>query len=188
MPGSRTRIGGTEIAMDTDYPFEDTVAIRASGGEGRLLLRIPSRCRKPRAMINGSPATLKKGRNGYAAVAFKDGTEITLSFPMDIVFNKADYRVEDDRNKLCVTCGPLVFCAEEADNGSPDALAIEKKEACRIDGYLYGRYPAIIAAGRDTERDQPKEVVLIPCFLWDNREPGAMKVWLPESRPKRSDK
>jgi DUF1680 family protein len=34
---------------------------------------------------------------------------------------------------------------------------------------------------RDTPPDwQPTELTLVPYFLWDNREPGEMMVWLAE--------
>ncbi|MBP5273739.1 MAG: glycoside hydrolase family 127 protein, partial [Abditibacteriota bacterium] len=178
--GCAARIGATDIEMDTDYPFEDTVRIKASGGEATLYFRLPSWCGSPSCVINGKETPLKKGKNGYVSLKHKGESEIVLTFPMDIVFNTAHPAIEDDRNKLCVTCGPLVYCAEETDNGRLDALAVIKGGAVKTDKALFGKYPVIRARGFDLEENKERELSLIPYYLWDNREPGAMKVWIPE--------
>jgi uncharacterized protein len=91
--------------------------------------------------------------------------------------------------------GPLVYCAEEVDNDaylnayvvSPSvseagteriealggAIAVDIEVAKEdIDGW-----GAALYRSRPAER-HPARLRLVPYHLWDNRDPGAMLVWL----------
>jgi DUF1680 family protein len=93
--------------------------------------------------------------------------------------------------------GPLVYCAEEADNGENlSALSIDPAQnvAAAWEETLPGGAVAITAGGwRDTlatdklylpatsENPTPAEITLIPYYLWGNRGKGEMGVWLRRS-------
>ena len=91
----------------------------------------------------------------------------------------ADPRVPEDRGRVAVMRGPVVFCAEEVDNpGIPTeyfhadaALGRDEPLEAYFRAELFGGVPAI-RAGR---------LELIPYCLWDNREAGGMAVWFRES-------
>ena len=55
---------------------------------------------------------------GYAVLARKwePGDVIQLTLPMEVHKNKANDKVEADINHLSVERGPIVYCAEFADN------------------------------------------------------------------------
>jgi hypothetical protein len=87
--------------------------------------------------------------------------------------------------------GPLVYAAEEADNPAgvrnqvldPQA-GISAELAPELLGglvVLRGRGPLVVGRRtlRLTKPDTP--FTLIPYAFWDNRDPGEMVVWLPES-------
>jgi DUF1680 family protein len=92
--------------------------------------------------------------------------------------------VTDDRGRLCLERGPLVYCVEAADHDgslvglrlSPD---MELSAAFRPDllngvVVISGMVPGIPdgqAAGRS--------LIAIPYFAWNHRGNGAMAVWLP---------
>ena len=113
---------------------------------------------------------------GYLTISrtWEKGDTIQLDFPMPVRLVKAHEKVEEDAGKTAVQRGPLVYCAEAADNdGSVSALAItensgfgEKFETDILQGtmFLYGK------SGEN-------KVTLIPYYAWANREVGAMKVW-----------
>jgi hypothetical protein len=105
--------------------------------------------------------------------------------------------VRMDVGRVALRRGPLIYCVEEADNpGGPvqrltlareapltaertDAFggvtmlkAPAKELAPGYGGALYSTTPPI---SRDTT------LAAIPYFLWANREPGSMQVWVAEA-------
>jgi DUF1680 family protein len=94
--------------------------------------------------------------------------------------------------------GPLIYCVEEADNpAAPVALArlpraaapIAEKRASLFDGavaVIANMDIAALGEGNALYRSNPFEtsraaVTAIPYYLWANRGPNHMRVWLPES-------
>ena len=87
-----------------------------------------------------------------------------------------------------VTRGPLVYCAEEADNnGSTHRLAIGKPPAPEQikfstipDGLLKG-VKTISLPGVEVEGEQAKslDIKLVPYYSWNNRGLQTMSVWIP---------
>ncbi len=92
--------------------------------------------------------------------------------------------------------GPLVYCAEEVDNGA-DLSTFRIGETPNVAGTavldeLNGALALDLEVRRNTTEDwgnalyrstppeaEPAKVRLVPYHLWDNREPGAMLVWFP---------
>ena len=108
---------------------------------------------------------------------------------------QADERVREDIGKVCVARGPLIYCAEEADNGdlldhlvvdartsfaeTPDQIGNQRIVRLTAQGWrrssiekddLYHRYRPTVY--RETE------ISFIPYFTWANRGENEMKVWL----------
>ena len=56
--------------------------------------------------------------DGYMPVqrAWQAGDKVELELPMPVRYSVADERVEADVNRVCITRGPLVYCAEHPDN------------------------------------------------------------------------
>ena len=102
--------GDVSCTVETEYPIGSTVKITATGA-GRVAVRIPSWCRK--FSVNKSYVS----ENGYAVMK-NDGSEITVTFDMTPTANFANTRVFRDIGKLCITRGPIVYCAESVDNGA----------------------------------------------------------------------
>ena len=72
----------------------------------------------PTLALNGQPVPIAL-RDGYAVLTrtWAPGDTITLDLPMAPRRVLADDRVEDDRGRVALERGPLVYCAEGADNG-----------------------------------------------------------------------
>lgn len=102
-------------------------------------------------------------------------------------------RVADNVGKAAVMRGPLVYCAEEADNGPgipclrlPKEIVFEERPAFTGDGAvaLTARGSrAVFADGRALYQTTPPlweeaDVTLIPYYLWANRGLGEMRVYL----------
>ena len=154
--------------------------------------------------LNGKRQRLQKLENGYAVIArvWKAGDVIDLELPMAVRRVVARDEVKADRNRFAVVRGPLVYCAEGADNEGkvldkvPGADVRFKTQERRD---LFGGIIAIkiipVAAVYDRRADdantkkigggtpplqkQGDALTLIPYCLWENRGPNEMQVWFP---------
>ncbi len=100
-----------------------------------------------------------------------------------IVANDA---VAEDRGRVALQRGPIVYAVEGVDNGDrvfdlvlPDAapLAVEFRPDL-LNGVAVVTGPA---GGRDVRMIAP--VPGVPYYAWANRGPGQMLVWLPRPPP-----
>ena len=103
---------------------------------------------------------------------------------------KANHKVEADRGRIAIERGPIVYCAEWADNDF-DVLSVfmnlnPKFEVEKKPDLLYGinqlKTNAQILSYDDNGRLTTKDVLLklIPYYAWAHRGQGSMAVWLPQ--------
>ena len=122
------------------------------------------------------------------------GDVVQVSFRMEPEVYCANPRVTEDCAKVCVVCGPVVYCAEEADNGKllqdfrMDPNAPVKTEASDLFGGI--RTIRVQGTRSTVGEDAPlymplsqarrtsAEMTLIPYYLWNNRGEGEMTVWM----------
>jgi DUF1680 family protein len=141
--------------------------------------------------VNGIDAGIEK-ENGYAVVTrkWKKGDVVTLSLPMPVREVVADERIKDDRGKVAIQKGPVIYCAEWPDNDGKVlnlVLGSERSYSEAFDFSIPGGALGITTAGRSLSRKldgtvEGKEGVsikLIPYALWNNRGRGEMAIWLP---------
>ena len=124
-------------------------------------------------------------KDGYAYISISEETEIQLNFEMKPKMIKCSNRVRANTDKIAVTKGPFVYCAEEVDNGrnlQMLRIAANPDFECRGD--------CIIANGfREKESDllyeewsEPQKektrIKLIPYYRWGNRGENEMSVYM----------
>jgi DUF1680 family protein len=131
------------------------------------------------------------------------GDEFTLTLPMPVRAHGSHPYLDATRGALAIARGPLIYAAEQADCEAdiddlvldsrdaagarvipgpaslPDSLAIEVT-ARQVPPPASELYPELTEEG--PARGEPRRVTLIPYFLWGNREPGPMRVWIRRSR------
>lgn len=138
--------------------------------------------------VNGLPVEYEPDR-GYAVVKrqWRMGDKVELSLPMPVRRLVADARVEDDRGKVALQRGPLIYCTEAVDNQGANvramSLADEALLSVEFVPDLLGG--AAVVKGRATyamqsEQSTPAEIdfTAIPYYAWANRGPNEMAVWL----------
>lgn len=136
--------------------------------------------------VNGQPVETKTA-DGFATIKRKwnKGDVVRLNLPMPVRYSKADPRVEADRNRACVTRGPLLYCAEGFDNAYPaSAYVLDNLESQGSIGTLVGPLLSGIStimlpaeAVTDNGMEEAR-LTLIPYYAWDNRgDNGTMCVW-----------
>lgn len=136
------------------------------------------------------PLALDKG---YVTVdrAWRAGDAVTLAFAMPVRRIQAHPAVKDDLGRLAVERGPLVYCAESADNdGHALNLALPAassfaETSVEILGHrmvaLQAQALSVTADLRGNRSTLPAVATLIPYFAWCHRGPKEMQVWFPAS-------
>lgn len=188
-----------KIIQSNDYPWDGAIKIKVSTKNTvnfRLGIRIPGWCRKHLIKLNGTPAEVLY-KDGYAILnrQWQEGDEIhlELEMPVDLMYAKQEVRA--NAGKAAIQRGPIVYCIEEVDNeASLSALSLPKEVQfeTRRDETLAGS-PIVIETSALRLKDrssnaslytinkaEESEVVLkaIPYYLWGNRKPGEMLVWI----------
>jgi DUF1680 family protein len=193
------RAGGQSVEVDTAYPWDGTVSItvtEAADGPWTLALRVPSWCADAKLSVNGS--VVRSGAQaGYLRLTRTwragDRAELVLAMPPRLI--AAHPRVDAVRGTAALARGPLVYCLEHADlpeslsgvvfedlqlDASAPLTADGKELHATIrarDGAADALYRTIGAPG--AQGTVSATVPTIPYFLWANRAPGPMRVWIP---------
>ena len=208
--GSTARLSGVTIRQQTRYPWDGAVHIAVDPAAPRsfaVYVRIPGWVSN-QVMDGNLYRFLDAGRSsfaikvngravnppiehGYARIEreWKAGDSIDLSLPMEIRRVTADPRVKEDEGRVALERGPLVYCAEWADNGGHALnLIVPDDTPLRSDFHreLLNGIQVITGSARHLEgsRAVPQQFVAIPYFAWANRGMGEMQVWLPRSTQK----
>ncbi|MGG6314206.1 glycoside hydrolase family 127 protein [Paenibacillus macerans] len=175
------------IIQRTNYPWNGRVELEVhpeTVATFSLRLRIPGWCRDYRISVGGVGIGPDEAltRHGYVVLCRKwePGQKIVLELSMPVETVRARSEVEADRGRICLQRGPIVYCAEAADN---DRLAHEPFAIAANEPVCIRHQPDLLDGVTTlTCRDEAgKPVTLIPYYAWDNREPGFMQVWIPEA-------
>ena len=189
-----------ELSQKTAFPYEGNIDISlglAASARFALSLRIPGWAEGAKVKVNGVPvdaAALEV--DGYVRIEreWQNGDAVMLELPLALRAQFAHPKVRQDAGRVALMRGPLVYCAEEVDNGSDlNALTVGRAPAVAGTAVLSDLNDALaldIEVQRSDFEDwgnalyrttPPKteaaKLRLVPYHLWDNRTPGAMLVW-----------
>lgn len=195
--GGRVRLEGSpdvELQLRSELPWDGRVSIDLSvahATEFTVHLRIPSWTESPRVVVAGDPVqcpqptTAVPTASGYSPHSASylsirrrwEGTaRIDLHFPMPVRLRKSDARVRGNRGHVALTRGPLVYCLESCDNVDvpvPEA-EINVANAPSVESSdLFGGIRVL-----EAKSDRGDTLTLLPYFLWANRDPSTMQVWI----------
>ncbi len=197
--------GHVHVEQATNYPWDGNVHIKietANPVPFELALRVPGWCRQFSVAVNGEAQKVEPD-NGYVVVArqWQNGDSVSLTLAMPVERIAANPLIREDAGRIALQRGPLVYCIEEADNGPQLANVILPQEAplsAEFDPNLFGGIAVVTGEGIRYEPEawpgdayQPQSLLkyrkttfplrAIPYYLWANREPGEMRVWIRES-------
>jgi uncharacterized protein len=209
--GVALEAGSVGIVQKSDYPFDGNVNITfslATPQEFAVKLRIPTwaqgqfvpgqlysyfgeKAPEWTVRVNGAPATFRFEK-GFASVArqWQDGDTLELNLPMPVRYSVCDEKVEACIDRIAITRGPLVYCAEEIDNGGlvqrfvlPDAPPRKVvSKAVVQDGPLQGMVKVKVPVQQEANGEMREaDMTLVPYFAWNNRGNGSMNVWFPRN-------
>ena len=140
--------------------------------------------------VNGKPFAFTPEK-GYCAInrAWKKGDVVEVCMNMPVRRIKAHDAVKNDRGRLAVERGPILYCAEGVDNGGRvldkvlAADAVFTPTTCNVLGNVY---PALTAPAvslrrglKTGVRKEATTLTLVPYFAWCHRGAGEMQVFFP---------
>ena len=217
---STVKVQGKEVVLEetTEYPWDGDIkiAVKKSGVKNaNLLVRIPgwvrnqvvpsdlykySDAEKPAysVTVNGKTVEADLDANkGYLPVKnIKKGDVVRIHFDMSVRTVVANAKVADDKGKVAVERGPLVYCAEAVDNQGElvlRAVMAKKPTFTLVDNYLIENTetkgaPAFAVKAIKTDAQvleenangvsvKNQQLTLIPYYAWNHRGANQMNVW-----------
>ena len=201
------------ISQQTQYPWNGDIKIKidkTNAGPFNMNIRIPGWVQNEvvpgnlytysdgkrlnyTVTVNGEPVDSQTSiKKGYISLNRKwvKGDNVEVHFDMETRTVKANSKVEADRGRIAIERGPLVYCAEWADNDF-DILNIIINQTPKFEienkpDLLYGinriKTDAQILKYNDNGElvTKSEKLTLIPYYSWAHRGSGNMAVWLPQ--------
>ncbi len=213
MPNTLTqKVNGKDVILrqETGYPWNGDVQITIDKNSAKtfsLKLRIPGWVRGEvapgelykyadgkslgyKVLVNGEEVSSELDK-GYFTITrnWKKGDQVSIHLDMEPRIVTAREEVEADRGRIAVERGPIVYCAEAADNSFPvrSVLMGPDPDMTVSHGDVLG-YPVekISAIAQTLHYDQrgrlrvdDVKLTMIPYYAWCHRGAGEMTVWLP---------
>ncbi|MGA3246184.1 MAG: glycoside hydrolase family 127 protein, partial [Bacteroidota bacterium] len=209
---STIKLGERTVTMtqSTLYPWDGSIRVQvdpSSSGEFAIKIRIPGWAQnrpvpsdlyryldqadaKVSLKVNGHPISFSVDK-GYATVRreWKKGDTVDIGFPMPVRRVVANEKLLDDKGRVALERGPILFCAEWPDNkdGNVTNLVLSDAAPLRtefrkdlLNGVQLIKSTAI-PVRRTLEKtvvsDPPQEFTAIPYYAWAHRGLGQMEVW-----------
>jgi DUF1680 family protein len=199
------------LTQQTDYPRSGDITLKIDPERSAaftLKLRIPGwavGCPVPGSLyafknetavnytikINGKPVH-PHVKNGYALISrtWQKGDVAALHLPVNVHVIVADSLVKDDRNKIALQRGPLVYCLEGPDNSgdkvlnmvvNPHQKFIAAFQPDLLNGVMVikGKAEAVRRTSDGKIETLQEEMTAIPYYTWANRGGNEMTVWIP---------
>lgn len=192
-----------KVSVTSGFPDNGKVSIKVKGAAAtdfQLAFRIPG-WTMGSFKIQGYERLKTEMKDGYfyCSCFDDDVTVIDLDFDMTPRLIVADGKVAEDANRCAVMRGPVVYCAEETDNGKAlreihiktpakikesitgefgyDVTALSVK-ASRIKSTGEGISSTSLYKVYTGKTEENIDLKLIPYYLWANRGEGEMSVYL----------
>ena len=199
----KAKIGNVELEQTTDYPWDGKIRVKVTKGSGKfaIKLRIPSwlktsptnndlyqyqdKAKTYSVSVNGQ--ALYPENRDYIEISrsWKKGDTIELDFPMDVRRIVANDNAEDDRGKVALERGPIVFCLEGADQADHKVFNKYILDSAPVSAHfeqdLLNGVMVLEGSAKELQQDgEVKDVKFraIPYSTWNNRGGEQMEVWI----------
>jgi uncharacterized protein len=210
---SRTEIAidgvKVELQQKTAYPNDGEISLVVNPEKQkqfRVLLRIPTWARErfvpgelyryvdssaesEHLTVNGQAVPLRLEK-GFVAIdrQWKKGDRVQLTLPMPVRISECHAAVKANQNRVALTRGPFVLCAEGVDNGGATQRFFFTKNqefggaevsTKTIDSGSFLQLRVGAQAVTADKSVEDSSLVLTPYYAWNNRGVSSMTVWFP---------
>lgn len=140
--------------------------------------------------INGEAVGIRRNKSGYFEInrLWKNGDVVELNLPLKTQKVYSNEKIETNKNLVAIQHGPLMYCAEFADNeGKTSNIVFGSNNTFKsnfdpslLNGVLTLSTDAKVINFTDQDISTiSKPIKLIPYFARSNRGIGEMKLWFP---------
>jgi len=201
-----TDVGVVTLRQQTNYPWDGEITLTIDPPDVALFslfLRVPKWAEGASVTVNDEVigAPVRPGHYMEIRRQWAQGDVVRLTLPLAVRLLSSHPYVINNRDRVALVCGPLVYCVEAADHPGVDPwdLVLSTDAAWRVarepdllggimvlrtedararvddgwEGQLYRSFDTPSAA---TTR---VPLTAIPYYVWANRDAGPMQVWLP---------
>lgn len=202
-----------KLSQTTSYPYDGDITLRidkTNVKEFALHIRIPgwvtgqvvpsdlysfsdSQNGSFSISVNGQQQT-SRIEKGYFVIdrKWRRGDTVEIHFDMPVRTVIANPSVKADRGMTAVERGPLVYCAEWADNNFDlfhFAMPLQPKFTLHEGTNIAGGVTTISVDGQSLDinsstgqaETKPQSLTLIPYYAWNHRGAGQMTVWFSDA-------
>lgn len=202
------------ISQESDYPWKGDVNFKINVEHQNelnfdLMIRVPgwsinkifptdlyysatTLSSRPTLLLNGGPLKTEINAQGYYKISrnWKNGDAVKLVLPMQTQQVKSNEKIKANTNLVSFQKGPIMYCAEFADNGARTSNLItsinnkinEKYEEQLLNGVMTLSIPGKginISLDGQNIKTETKPIKLIPYYARSNRGTGEMQIWFP---------
>jgi len=201
-----TDVGVVTLRQQTNYPWDGEITLTIDPPDVALFslfLRVPKWAEGASVTVNDEVigAPVRPGHYMEIRRQWAQGDVVRLTLPLAVRLLSSHPYVINNRDRVALVRGPLVYCVEAADHPGVDPwdLVLSTDAAWRVErepdllggimvlrtedararvddgweGQLYRSFGTPSAA---TTR---VPLTAIPYYVWANRDAGSMQVWLP---------
>ena len=201
---------GLRISQTTNYPWDGAVKLTitpAKPSQFLLHVRWPGWAPSARVFVNGSAVSGDFEPGAYITLTrtWQPGDIVSLEFPEQPSWVRANPRATALYGKAAVERGPLVFALEQSELPAASisdvflraggAVAAESRKDL-LGGVMVLKYPGFVAdkplsgqhlystwASSPVASHHAVQLVLLPYFTLGSRENESVKTWIPVMRP-----
>ena len=199
-----------QITQQNNYPWDGGLVFTMNPAKAtafNLLVRIPgwtqnqaipSDLYKFQTNVDAQPVIKVNGKemeftmkDGYAVLNKKwaKGDKVEVELPMNVRRVEANENLKEDKGKVALQRGPIMYCAEWVDNAGQVSNLILPAKTSLVPEYkadllngitvLKGTVPAYVIENNEQIKTVQQSFTAIPYYSWANRGKGEMIVWFP---------
>jgi len=170
-----------KVCQKTGFPWMGDVNIKLNLRKSQkfsIFLRIPRWSIETELKINGERYYNNLSNGKYVEIIrnWLDNDSLDITFKMKAKFVESDQRIKNNRGRVAISNGPLIYCLEQKDNKNFDIFtAIIKKDqdlSVIFEPDLLGGVNIITGTTNNGSK-----FTAIPYFAWNNRGANNMQVW-----------
>ncbi len=200
-----TNVGTTRVQVETQtrYPWSGDIRMTVTPEDTAswtLALRHPGWCREAELRINEECVEWRPlFKDGYIHVnkRWQKGDTIHYRLGMPVERIQSHPAILENRGRIALQRGPLIYCLEETDHTGPLADLEIFADADIRPSVMHELEPELVSLdleavrhasfpGDDGSPYTPHRCIppvtarcrAIPYYAWDNRAPGEMMIWL----------
>ncbi|MFW9897887.1 MAG: glycoside hydrolase family 127 protein [Candidatus Thorarchaeota archaeon] len=169
------------LNLSSDFPWDGKVKItlELKGNQNfSIFLRIPNWCNDAALFINNTKYQGRLPSGKYIEIIrnWNNNDVIKLNLKMEPKLELGNRRIKENRGRVAISFGPLIYCMEQIDNTK---FNIFRAEISR-NSNLRVSYKSDLLGGINVIEGNlldNKKFVAIPYYSWCNRGPNKMQIW-----------